>query len=344
MPSLCHNLSSHYAHLRTLTDAFTTQYDRVKDSGDLTEVRKLKVQLEEAREALAELLFIFRVPYATNPYHEALLIAGLDRTITQEKQDVIVDIRQEIIRQLEVYREAKDAGGKPLLQDWITNISENEGLIFAEVVKDRAKIRERIKAGMIPIVMPSRSVQERTWQTAFSSLKPVWFRRGKKVTLEDCYWHERYNEKMNQMDFFNDIPDRPYLVWVQPTQNPLILTPRDARVCASPAYSERVYNAQLVTSNPALYDMKDVIPTEYGALQTMFTSRVKEHYGDLKGITSEPIEIRPLDWDASTRFLSAGSFFGGRVPSAYFSNLSYRMNYVEDGSDAEYGFRPVSRT
>ena len=341
MPSLCHDLSSHYAQLRTLTDAFTTQYERVRESGDLTEVRRLKVKLEEARESLFEQLFVFRVPDATNPYHEAFLVAGLDPTKTQERQDMIVDIRQEIGRQLAVYREAKDARGKPLLLEWITNISENEGLIYAAVAKDRAKIRERIKEGMVPLDMPSRTVQERTWKVVLSSLKPVWIKSGAQKRVNDSFLHRRYEtEKMNQSGFFKNIPDRPYLVWVKPTQKPHPLTRNKSFGDQQTSY------AKLVTEYPDLYDRLDLIPTEYITLQTLYTSTIKERYEDLNGAMSEPQEITLLDCYFFTRFLSAGLFSNSHVPCACFNPDGRQMDFgsSDSGADGRIGFRPAARS
>ncbi len=340
MPSLCHDLSSHYAQLRTLTDAFTTQYERVRESGDLTEVRRLKIQLEEARESLLEQLFIFRVPDAINCYHEALLEAGLDTTETQERQEMIIDIRQEIRKQLAVYREAQDAGGKPLLQEWIADISENEGLIFAEVLKDGAKIIERIKEGMIPLVMPSRTVQGRTWKVALTSLKPVLFKDGAKKAVDYLYLDHRYeSEKMDQSGFFKDIPDRPYLVWVKPTLEPHPFTLNKA------FNDQQAYYAQLITEHPDLYDRTDILPIEYIVLQTIFTSAIKEHHQDTKGATSEPKKITPLDCDGFTRFLSVGVFFDGLVPRAYFNLVNRRVGFGYDsGATGVNGFRPAART
>ncbi len=341
MPSFCHDLASRYAHLRTLTEEFTTQYERVKETGDLTEVRDLRVQLKEAREALFEQLTMFVVPDATNPYHEALLEAGLDPNETQERQEMIVDIRQEIKRQLAVYREPKDADGRPLMQDWITNITENKYLIYTEVAKDRAKIVERIKNGMIPIVMPSRTVQEHTWKVALTNLKPIWFTAGTREAVDHTGLSDRYElEKMDLSGFFKNIPDRPYLVWVKPTQKSHPLTRNKS------FDDQQTYHVNLVTNHPKLYDRMDLIPTEYIALQTIFTSIIKERNEELKGGTSEPTEIRPLDFDSHIRFLSTGTFSDGYVPSADFDPDSRKVCVGYDYPDAHggHGFRPAARS
>ncbi len=341
MPSLCHHLSSHYAHLRTLTDAFTTEYERVKETGDLTEVRKMKIKLEEARESLLEQLCIFRVPDAINPYHKALLTAGLDTKKTRERKEMIVDIREEIQRQLERYREVLDSNNKPFLQAWMDDITKNEAFLYAEIVKNRSKIVERIKVGMIPIVMPGRSVQERTWKVALSNLNPIWFKDGAKRTVVDAHVDNVYDkEKMNHAGFFKDIPDRPYLVWVVPTVDPNDLT------FTRTFEDQQTYYAKLVTEHPDLYDRTDLIPTEYSALQAIFTSAIKKRYQEMQGVTSEPTYIRPFDGSTYTRFLSVELFFNGFVPSAYFDPDNRRVHFSSDGSDEGVmsGFRPASRT
>ena len=341
MPSLCQNIKSHFEHLQNLTADFTVQYRAVKDSGDLTEVRKLKIQLEEARDSLLEQLCIFRVPDAINPYYDALRVAGLDRNETHLRQETKVNIRQEISRQLAVYRQAKDADGQSLLQDWITDISENEGSIYAEVANDRAKIKKRIKEGMIPLVMPSRMVQERTWKIALTNLKPIWYEGGTIVVVEDSGLCSEYEtEKMDQSGFFKNIPNRPYLVWVKPT----LRTNSDTRNRLFT--NQQAYYATLITDHPDLYDQTDIIPTEYSVLQIMFTSALKECYQDLKGITSEPAELRPLDHLTFTRFLSAGLFSNGFAPGAVFNAFVRRVHFDGGAASAydHHGFRPASRT
>lgn len=83
-----------------------------------------------------------------------------------------VDIRKEIQRQVSFYRETKDPTEASSAGQLVMSIVENEGLIYAEVAKDREKIVERIKEGMIPVVMPGRSVQERTWGGTPPTLNP----------------------------------------------------------------------------------------------------------------------------------------------------------------------------
>ncbi len=341
MPSFCHNLSSHYAHLRTLADAFTTEYERVKDAGDLTDVRKLRDRLEEARDSLLEPLCVFRVPDAKNPYHEALLEAGLDPNETQEREEMMVDIREEIKRQLAVYREVTDATGQPILQDWIKNISEDEGLLYAEVAKDRAKIMERIKAGMIPIVMPSRTVQERSWKVALTHLTPTWIESRSKKAAQDSYVMDIYEqENMYVTEFLKNIPNRPYLVWTKPTQKP------DHAPYNSSFAVNQAYYAGLVSERPQLFDKTDLIPTEYIALQSIFTTDIRERYREINSGIIEPITINPLDSDTSAHFLSAGAVSGGEFPLVYLLKRTHRVYFIADNENRSrsLGFRPASRT
>ncbi len=346
MPSLCQNIKTSYEHLQSLTLEFTTKYHAVKDSGTLQEVKVLRKELEGARDALLEQLAFFVVPNAINPYHEALLEAGLEAEKTTERQETRLDLRKEIARQLAVYRVAKNKDGHPLLEEWVKDIQENEGLIYAEVVKDRAKIIERIKEGMIPVVMPGRSVQEETWEKALTYLKPVWMKDGKNEALDEKnYLHSAYKtdntKKMTKTGFFKNIPDRPYLVWVKPTQG---LAPE---TMSKSFDDQQAYYATLVTGHPNLYDSTDLIPTEYVALQTMATSQIRERYEELQGGTKEPTTIKPLDHDASyTRFLSAGPFSDRYVPSAYFlpGNRRVLVRSGRPGANDGLGFRPAARS
>ena len=342
MPSFCHNLSAHYAHLRTLTDAFTTQYERVKDSGDLTEVRRLKIQLEEAREAVLEQLCVFQVPNAINPYHEALLEAGIDPNKTQKREEITINIREEIERQLALYGEVLDADDMADLQPWMDDIILNKALIYAEVIKDRVKIMERIKEGMVPIVMPSRNVQSDLFARAMTMIQPLWIKNGVKQAIENTNLSYRF--RCGILDylalFLKNIPDRPYLVWVKPTQGFESIT-------INKSYPmQQVVHATLVRKHPNLYDKSDIFPTEYIALQCIFTRLIRERYRKIEGETSEPHTIWPLDQSLTTRFLSMEKFTVDFSPHAYFDSNEHRV-CCQSGNSEEvrsHGFRPASRT
>ncbi len=318
-----------------------TEYERVKDTGDLTEVRKMKIKLEEARESLLEQLCIFRVPDAINPYYEALADTGVDTTKIHERRDMILNVHEEIMRQLAVYSEAKDATGLPVLQDWITNISENKRLLYAEIANDRTNIVARIKAGMIPIVMPGISVQIRTWEVAMNNLKPLWIKNGitQEIRAPNIICSLRFRI-MFTSGFFNNIPDRSYLVWTYPTN---VL---ERETSEKSVNNQDIYNDGLVQLYPELYDPTDLIPTEYIALQGIFTSLVREHYREQVSRTSDPKTIKPLDYHTRTRFLSAAGLSGQSIPYAHFDTMIQRIEFMYDhtGGSASSGFRPASRT
>ena len=233
-----------------------------------------------------------------------------------------------------------------ILEEWVKHIQENKRLIYTEVIKGRAKIEERIKEGMIPVVMPGRSVQERTWEEALTYLKPVWMKDGKNVALaEKNYlfgiYKTDFTKKMTKVGFFKNIPDRPYLVWVKPTQGPALETMNKS------FDNQQTYYATLVAEHPNLYDSTDLIPTEYVALQAMATSQIRERYKELQGGTKEPTTIKPLDPVTSyTRFLSAGPFSNWHVPSAVFHSADRRVFIYSDRPDTlgQSGFRPAART
>ena len=299
---------------------------------------------EEITERAEEFDMVFVIPGARNPYREALLEAGLtENEATAETKEMTVNISEEIRRQLDVYAEVKDADGRQLLQSWVTDISSNQHLIMAEVSKDYAKISERIKAGMVPVVMPSRAVQEASWEVALRKLKPTWMQSSTEEAVSDAYLYEEYKkQKMNRAGFFKDIPDRPYLVWTVPGQKP------DAETCSKTFDEQRASYAELVRQNPDLYHQTDLIPTEYIALQSTFTSAVRQQFKEEQGEDANPGVIKPLDYDTYTRFLRAGAFSVGIVPRAYFDpgSVNRRVRFSTDDSDAngECGFRPAARS
>jgi hypothetical protein len=345
MPSLCQNLKTSYNHLTKLTAEFTAKYHAVKDAGDLEEVKALRKSLEQARDALLEHLSFFIVPNARNPYHEALLEAGLKPAKTKERQETRLDLRKEIERQVSVYKVVQNKKGRPLLRDWVKDIVDNEALIYTEVAKDRAKIIERIKEGMVPIVMPGRSVQERTWEDAFKYLQPTWIEKGAKKDLKINAVDRRYKtdstKKMTRDGFFKHIPDRPYLVWTKPTQglDPLTLN-------TSFEDQQALYAKMVADDTRGLYDATDLIPTEYVALQTMATSQIRDRFKELQGGTKEPTTIKPLDTDTYTRFLSTGLFSFGHTPNMCFSFGFHQIDIISGlpVADDGIGFRPAARS
>src|SRR3989339_188186 len=126
MPSLCENIKKKYEHLIKLTAQFTIKYAEAKRSGDLQDLKRLRKDLETARYALLEHLVVFSVPDAKNPYHEALMKAGLEAGETEEQQETILDISKEVQRQLTLYRETRDHYQKPCLEEWVKDITDNK--------------------------------------------------------------------------------------------------------------------------------------------------------------------------------------------------------------------------
>lgn len=337
MPPFCQRLKDSYEHLQKLTVDFTAKYHAVRETGDLTEVKRLRLDLERARREFIEQLATFTVPGALNPYYVALRVAGLDQDKTSERKEMRINIGEEIKKQLAVYAGAVDADGQPTLNEWIKDITDNETWIYAAVANDHVEIEARIKAGMIPVVMPSRSIQERTWKKAMETLKPTRIQNGKlervEIHVDETYETDSSN-KMTIQGFFKHIPDHPYLVWTKPSQIP------DKNTIGDDFEYQREICMRLVDDHPDLYDYIDLLPTEYAALQAVFTSRVRESFKELQGGTEEPTTIKPLDNDvgASTRFLSAGTFvdrqgavvFSGSVPWATFAKMRRRVHFGRD--------------
>lgn len=186
-----------------------------------------------------------------------------------------------------------------------------------------------------------------------TKLKPVWFENGvRKAVVDNCIV-DPYSDSTNKMTeegFFNNIPNRPYLVWIKPTQKP------DSDTCNKYFDEQRAFYDSLVKDNPDLYDQTDLIPTEYGALQAFFTASVWQKFKEIKGEINEPRRIVPLDIGVSTRFLSAGKFSDAdKVPCAIFipsihdhsgvlarKNLIFGIGY--SGNVDNQGIRPASRS
>lgn len=274
--------------------------------------------------------------------------------LTQERQETRLDLRKEIKRQLSVYREVKDERGRPFLEEWVRDITRRESLIYAAVAKDKAKIMERIKEGMIPIVMPGRTAQMRCWGAVLRHLKPIWVEDGTKLSMYDGNLEQAYNndrtKKMTSEGFFKNIPDRPYLVWTRPTQEP------DPETLDKLFDEQRALYATMVADDTrGLYDSTDLIPTEYSALQAVFTAQIQTQFYERVGKESKPNRIRPLDFfqdegshyeGTATRFLSAGRFSSSNVPSACFESSVSQAVFRVHGmwANSHVGFRPAARS
>lgn len=348
MPSLCQSLKISHENLQRLWIDFVRLYKR-RDAHDLQELRALRKKSEGAKEVLLSYFMSFDVPNAKNPFREALLASGLKKFKVRERQATRLDLLKEIKRQVSVYQEVKNEEGDSLLEEWVKDIEENGHLIYTQVARDRAKIVERIKEGMIPIVMPSREVQERTWEIALLHLRPIWMGSDGELTVREGAFIDAYTtdstNKMTKEGFFKNIPDRPYLVWAKPTQRP------DQETTKKSFEEQRDFYAKMIQNDAQqLYDPTDIIPTELAALQAIFTRQIGDIYNIYGELTrgKELKLIRPLDssLESTTRFLSAGRFYEGAVPTMRF-NIDSRALFIgeeEDFPEEDSGFRPAARS
>ena len=60
MSSQCEQLKQEYESIKTLKQEFALEYQKAVETGDLTRAKKLKAELEQKRNALAEKLLSFK--------------------------------------------------------------------------------------------------------------------------------------------------------------------------------------------------------------------------------------------------------------------------------------------
>ena len=196
---------------------------------------------------------------------------------------------------------------------------------------------------MIPVVMPGRSVQIQTWETAVKHLKPTCSKFGNKRTIETAHLDSGVQalliNELGPSNCFAHIPDRPYLMWTEPTEQPhpetINKTPEE----------QKAYNTVLVSTHPDLYDHTDLIPTEYVALQAMFTSSIQKQINKRTG-GKGALRIYPLDPETLTRFLSIEASSDGHTLYTRF-DIGRGRAYFMLGDFKKHngcGFRPASRT
>ena len=309
----------------------------------LERAKQLKTELEAGIIELSrELVVEITVRHALNPYAEGLKEAGLraDHPECAEQKEMTFNLDTVIEKNCARYTE-QDLG------EWVADIQGKRHLL-AEAVstpEEMKKIEKRMLAGMVPVVMPGREIQILTWQKALKNLKSILVQNGTNKTMTDPFiYTQEYSKKMtvNADGFFISVPERPYLVWTKPTKKVDPITTNKTL-----EQQQELYRTMVSTHADKIYDVVDLLPLEYTAMQSVHTAGIKrlasEYTADSPNQTITPLD----DYNQSyCRFLSAGLFSDGDVPGAGFNPDSSQLSFNRGGVDAdsESGFRPAARS
>ena len=353
--SVCSTLKHQYETLKTLTQEFVSVCAKVGGSAELTTsnfqhlstqdlriLQLLKQKLETARDSLREKInIIFHVPDAQNPYREALLESGIldieKNPLSAETKEMTWNLRDEVRKQQAIYRSMG-------LDAWADNIATID---FTHLTKEqRETIKQEIKDGAIPIIMPDRTTQlNNTSVDQFKkSFKPTYIEKGKEETANDAYleW-DHFIDLIDTKTVIPEpepgkkceVPDQPYLSFIKPTQRP------DEGTTGKTVDEQKkeLIRMNIKRAEDGLEPVYVLTPHEYGALQTIFSRLLQEN------MPFVPTVLNPLDTETWTRFINL-PISGGSVPGADWSPGNRRLRFGWDGAgfpNANGGFRLAVR-
>lgn len=330
----CVNIAPALQELARLRVDFAVAYRTGIEQKNLDDTLIKKSDIENKLFIMQEILgsgSIIRVKNAVNPHAEALLRAGvpIGDPITSERRNMAYDFRELLANTAIIYKEAG-------LVEWEQDLQNNKK-ILTEVLQDpveQKKIKARIAAGMIPIVMPSRNVQMDDYIYSLVQLEPIYRKAGiKQLSMYGAIKREEYKQPTSKENFFHGIPERPYLLWVVPSLTPITET------CNLSVEAQKALYKTMCEDHPELYDSVDLIPTEYAALQAVFTRLIDR----MSGKTN--FNVIPLDFRKGTRFIVNGFFDKrGDITGVVFSDGGLSFSFLVTNARDDAGFRPASRT
>jgi len=189
-------------------------------------------------------------------------------------------------------------------------------------------IKQEIKEGAIPIIMPGKRVMMETTLDEIKKLTPKYKEKGTEI--------KRRNESSLEWDYLkglienrnellvSDIPDEPYILLTKPTQKSEL---RDKSV-----EEQKTAITELNENRAEENKMHAMNLHEYAAMQTVFSEELIERSdaGDV-----ELSKLEPLDFDGGTwtRFVSLNTF-SGFVPFGYWARNMHRFNFEHDFIDS----------
>ncbi len=284
-------------------------------------------ELEVAR--LPETLLRFTVSDAKNPYREALLEGGvpISDPHTAEQRDVVVDLDALIGDSIAQAR----AKGREAWAQAFEHVRQD----IRMTLDKRAAIEREIKQGAIAVLLPGRAAQQNMKGDLYASFIPTWINDSNTEKVNAAYvWDylaKLVNDKAPKLT--NNVPERPYLMLIKPTQAPEGRT-HSKTVDEQKVEARAMQQERAAAGEPQAFPIK---PSEYGATQETFT-------GILAG--ENLTKVNPLDSLTWTRFIDLPLSSFGFVPCADFFPAGRQLRFGEDdveGRDPKSGFRLVVR-
>lgn len=250
---------------------------------------------------------------------------------TTSKDKVLVCNAAYFRQQIAIYRTLG-------LTEWANILDADFSMIMNRLKKNSGNVDTRLKAGMIPILMPGRLVQNENWLTSFNLLQP-YFRTGGLVRKADfsafaIFDQEQYGHIFSQSMSWNHIPQKSYIFWTKPSEY------IDPEIINESVEQQMEMIQQAHGAHPELYAATDIHPLEYASLQVLYT------YG-LYHARESSEDITPLDNSISfsspfCRFVFL-SLMHHKELTAYFSTPISTLKFTESSRTLDGGFRLVGR-
>ncbi|MBU1132186.1 hypothetical protein KKC32_02995 [Patescibacteria group bacterium] len=243
---------------------------------------------------------------AKNPFAEAFRDGGVD---APETIDYVLNFEELADMNAKVY----ETRG---LQKWAEEVKKAKEKLGKMSIEQLEIIKQEIKEGSIPIIMPGKKIMMETTLEQIKKLRPIFKKENEEINLaKESNYSKQLTEKLLEIGnelLLCDIPDEPYILFTDPTQKPRFLN------CTVEEQKNAItyLNANRTEGNK-IYAMN--LP-EYAAMQTMFAEMVKKRSNEENVVFSQ---LRPLDCGRAfwTSFISLPVSAKGLIPVANWENL-----------------------
>lgn len=199
-------------------------------------------------------------------------------------RSLVKDGRNCLKMQIQIYRNLR-------LNTWAAAL-ENDSVKLTDIIfRNQKNVIEREAAGMIPIFMPGRKVQEKNWsRTITKSLKPYFRKDGQEWDFDLTFGYFS-----STVDIWAASPRRSYICWTKPTDRV------DSETMNKLPIEQRIVVQEKHHQYPQLYDATDMHPSEYIALQVMRTHEMRMQL-------PTNIDVIPLDYVGENNLNKEGRY------------------------------------
>ncbi|MBU1132557.1 hypothetical protein KKC32_04935 [Patescibacteria group bacterium] len=260
-----------------------------------------------------------------------LIIKDAKNPFAEAFEDGGADAPEEIKYELN-FEELADMNAKVYescgLPEWAEDVRKAQEKLGKMSLEKLEIIKQEIKEGAIPIIMPGKRVMLETTLKQIKMLRPKFKNLNKEEELADesSLVGEHLNQLINERNelLVSDIPEKPYILLTRPTQKSEI---RNKTVAQQIAALEALNENR--TGESKIYAMN---PHEYAATQTVRSELIFKR-GEETDV--ELVQIKPMDFigETWTRFVSL-PVFSGAVPFGFWAQDDSRLVFVNFSVDA----------